>query len=88
MTSNMTNNNIPTHTPNISPEALALLGGGKIAYVKAIKSVAPFLNEFAKAWGPDGTLKTKGMVVAPEDVRTKNADIVSKMTLMDASGLK
>ena len=27
-----------THTPTISPEALALLGGGKIAYVKAIRS--------------------------------------------------
>ena len=60
----------------------------KAAHVKAIKSVTPFLSEFAKAWGMDGYLKTKGMVVAPEDVRTKNADIVSKMTLMDASGLK
>ena len=60
----------------------------KAAHVKAIKSVTPFLNEFAKAWGTDGYLKAKGMVVAPEDVRTKNADIVSKMTLMDASGLK
>ena len=60
----------------------------KAAHVKAIKSVTPFLNEFAKAWGMDGYLKAKGMVVAPDDVRTKNADIVSKMTLMDASGLK
>jgi hypothetical protein len=34
----MTNNDITTHTPNISPEALALLGGGKIAYVKSIRS--------------------------------------------------
>ena len=37
----MTNNEITTNTtnaPNISPEALALLGGGKIAYVKAIRS--------------------------------------------------
>jgi hypothetical protein len=33
----MTNNqNITSHT--ISPEALALLGGGKIAYVKAVRS--------------------------------------------------
>ena len=38
MTNNMTSNDIPTHTPQISPEALALLGGGKIAYVKAIRS--------------------------------------------------
>ena len=34
----MTNNDITTRTPNISPEALALLGGGKIAYVKAVRS--------------------------------------------------
>ena len=37
----MTNNEITTNTtntPNISPEALALLGGGKIAYVKAVRS--------------------------------------------------
>jgi len=37
MTNNETTTN-PTSTPNISPEALALLGGGKIAYVKAIRS--------------------------------------------------
>lgn len=60
----------------------------KAAHVKAIKSLAPFLNEFSKAWGADGYLKAKGMVVAPEDVRSKNADVVAKMTLMDASGLK
>jgi hypothetical protein len=38
MTNNMTSNDIPTPTPEISAEALALLGGGKIAYVKAIRS--------------------------------------------------
>jgi hypothetical protein len=34
----MTNNNITSSAPMISPEALALLGGGKIAYVKMIRS--------------------------------------------------
>ncbi len=34
----MTNNTITSRIPMISPEALALLGGGKIAYVKAIRS--------------------------------------------------
>jgi hypothetical protein len=28
------------------------------------------------------------MVVAPEDVRTKNAEVVKKMTLMETSELK
>jgi len=34
----MTNNEITSSGPMISPEALALLGGGKIAYVKTIRS--------------------------------------------------
>ncbi len=34
----MTNNEITSRTSMISPEALALLGGGKIAYVKAVRS--------------------------------------------------
>ena len=34
----MTNNNITSRQHPISPEALALLGGGKIAYVKTIRS--------------------------------------------------
>ena len=34
----MTDNQIDTRHFAISPEALALLGGGKIAYVKAIRS--------------------------------------------------
>jgi hypothetical protein len=34
----MTNNDITTRIPMISPEALALLGGGRIAYVKSIRS--------------------------------------------------
>jgi hypothetical protein len=34
----MTNNQINSPPVAISPEALALLGGGKIAYVKAIRS--------------------------------------------------
>ena len=34
----MTNNNITSPESMISPEALALLGGGKIAYVKMIRA--------------------------------------------------
>jgi hypothetical protein len=34
----MTNNEITSREPMISPEALAHLGGGKIAYVKMIRS--------------------------------------------------
>jgi hypothetical protein len=34
----MTNNQIDTRNFTISPEALALMGGGKIAYIKAVRS--------------------------------------------------
>ena len=34
----MTNNNITSRGSMISPEALALLGGGKIAYLKMVRS--------------------------------------------------
>ena len=34
----MTNNEITLRNPTISPEALAVLGGGKIAYVKSVRS--------------------------------------------------
>jgi hypothetical protein len=62
----MTHNDITSRNPAISAEALALLGGGKIAYVKAIRSedvpalfpqapeIAPGLQLFA-LHAADGT---------------------------------
>jgi phosphate transport system substrate-binding protein len=60
----------------------------KAAHLPVIKGIKEYVGEWAKAWGPDGSLKGKGMVVAPEDVRARNADIVSKMTLLDPATLK
>jgi hypothetical protein len=66
MNSNMNNMNDHTLHGMISPEALALLGGGKIAYVKSIRSedvpnlfpqapqIAPGLQLFA-LHAADGT---------------------------------
>ena len=65
MNSNM-NYHVTFHDTTISPEALALLGGGKIAYVKSIRSedvpilfpqapqIAPGLKLFA-LHAADGT---------------------------------
>ena len=62
----MTNDNHTIRHPNISPEALALIGGGRIAYVKAMRSedvpamfpeaptIAPGLKLFA-LHAADGT---------------------------------
>jgi phosphate transport system substrate-binding protein len=60
----------------------------KKAHLNAIKGLSDYVAEWTKAWGPDGYLKAKGMVIAPEDVRAKSADIAAKMTLMDPAGLK
>jgi phosphate transport system substrate-binding protein len=60
----------------------------KKAHLNAIKGLGDYVAEWAKAWGPDGLLKQKGMVIAPEDVRTKSAAIAKDMTLLDPSQLK
>jgi phosphate transport system substrate-binding protein len=60
----------------------------KAAHLKAIKGLNDFVTAFAGAWGPDGALKAKGMVVAPEAVRTANTEIVKTMKPMDPSQLK
>ena len=60
----------------------------KAAHLKAIKGINEYAAEFVGAWGPEGYLKGKGMVVAPEDVRTANAAIVKDMKALDPSTLK
>lgn len=47
-----------------------------------------YVAEWAKAWGPDGYLKPKGLIVAKEDVRRKNADIIAHMTPLDPAVLE
>ena len=60
----------------------------KAAHLTAIKGLSAYVAEWAKSWGPDGLLKGKGMVIAPDDVRAKSAEIASKMTLLDPASLK
>jgi phosphate transport system substrate-binding protein len=60
----------------------------KSAHLNAIKGLREYTAEFAKAWGPDGYLKRQGMVVAPEEVRTANAQIATAMTVLDPEQLK
>lgn len=59
----------------------------KKAHLTAVPGIKEFLAEFASAWGPDGYLAKHGMIAAPEDVRTKNADIVANMTLLDPASI-
>ncbi|MFA7602010.1 MAG: substrate-binding domain-containing protein [Novosphingobium sp.] len=60
----------------------------KKAHLNAIRGLSDYIAEWARAWGPEGYLKAKGMVIAPEDVRASSAAIVANMTPMDPADLK
>jgi len=60
----------------------------KKAHLAAIKPLAAYANEWTNAWGPNGYLKTRGMVISPDDVRAKNAEIIKNMTPLDPKELK
>ncbi len=60
----------------------------KKAHLAPIKGLSEFVNEWTKAWGPDGYLKEKGMVISPDEVRAKYADVIANMTPLDPAELK
>ncbi|GGC32912.1 phosphate ABC transporter substrate-binding protein [Novosphingobium marinum] len=60
----------------------------KKAHMGPIKGLEAFVREWPNAWGPDGYLKQKGMVIAPEDVRARNAEVIANMTTISAEDLK
>ena len=60
----------------------------KAAHLSAIKGLKEYVAEWAKSWGRDGLLAKAGMVVAPDDVQKKSAEIAAQMTLLDPSTLK
>jgi len=60
----------------------------KAAHLNAIKGLKEFIAEWPKVWGRDGLLAKNGMVVSPEDVQARNAQIVANTTLLNPSDLK
>ncbi len=60
----------------------------KSAHLNAIKGLKEFVAEWGKSWGRDGVLAKNGMVVAPDDVQARNAQIVANMTLLNSGDLK
>jgi phosphate transport system substrate-binding protein len=60
----------------------------KASHLGVIKGLKEYVGEFASAWGPDGYLKKRGMVVAPADVLAKSAAIAKDMTPLDPTTLK
>jgi phosphate transport system substrate-binding protein len=60
----------------------------KSAHLKAIKGLQEYVNAFAAQWGPEGVMKAKGMVIAPDSVRATSAEIVKTMKPLDPTQLK
>ena len=60
----------------------------KAAHLNAIPGLKEFVTEFAKAWGPDGFLAKKGMVISPEAVRAEAAIAARDFKPLDPSVLK
>lgn len=60
----------------------------KAAHVSVIKGIKEYVAQWAAMWGPDGELKKKGMVIAPDDVRNASAEIAKSMKPLDPSQLK
>jgi phosphate transport system substrate-binding protein len=60
----------------------------KSAHLKAIKGLQGFVSEFASAWGPEGYLKKRGMVIAPAEVRAAAELHAKDMKPLDPTTLK
>ncbi|MDI1295034.1 MAG: substrate-binding domain-containing protein [bacterium] len=60
----------------------------KKAHLTAIPGLQAFLNAFAANWNPDGPLTKRGMVAAPDAVRTASAAAVKSLPVLDGSQLK
>ena len=72
------------------PASRPLYVYAKGEHVRAKPALKAFLGEYAKetTWGPTGYLKARGLVAAPDDVRTKNAAVVANMTPIDKASVK
>ncbi|MCJ2183348.1 substrate-binding domain-containing protein [Novosphingobium sp. 1949] len=60
----------------------------KKQHLAPVKGLKAYIDAWPKAWGPDGILKKKGMVISPDDVRAKSAKIIAEGTVLDPSVLK
>lgn len=59
----------------------------KKAHIAAIPGLKAYLEAFANNWAPDGVLARRGMVAAPEAVRTANAETIANLTVLNGDEL-
>lgn len=76
-----------TIAQGVYPGARPLFLYVKKAHLGAIPGLRQFLSEYAAAWGPDGPLVRRGLIAAPNDIRNKSAQIISKGTALDGAAL-
>ncbi len=55
----------------------------KKQHLAAIRGLADYVREWTRGWGPGGYLQARGMVIAPDPVRARNAAIAEAMTPLD-----
>lgn len=60
----------------------------KKAHIAAIPGLKAYMEAFSKNWAPDGALARRGMVAAPEDVRTANAERIANLTVLNGDELR
>jgi phosphate transport system substrate-binding protein len=59
----------------------------KKAHLRAVPGLKDFLTDYAAAWGPQGLLDRRGLIVAPADVRSRSAAILAQQSLLDPATL-
>jgi phosphate transport system substrate-binding protein len=59
-------------------------------HMRAKPALRAFLDEYTSdaAWGPDGYLKARGLIAAPDDVRARNAEAAADLKPLDLASLK
>jgi phosphate transport system substrate-binding protein len=59
----------------------------KKAHLRAVPGMTDFLARYADSWDPDGPLTRRGMIAAPEAVRTAARAVIAEGTPLDPSVL-
>jgi phosphate transport system substrate-binding protein len=59
-------------------------------HIRPKPALRAYLAEYSKesTWGPNGYLKSRGLVAAPDDVRQRNAAAAANLTPLDPTSLK
>lgn len=60
----------------------------KLPHIAAIRGLKEYLAELESAWGRDGYLRKRGMVVAPADALMESAATIANLTPLDPAKLK